>query len=727
MKKHVGFCTLLFAVFLSTACGRQENTNTLPVSDASSEQVMAASLENAGITLPVAPKLVGDTLYYMAGTWDNDAERYNDGAVYRLEKGGQEAVELDSFEEEELLLYFVDPVGAVYSLYEDAADGTEKICLRKSGAGGELVYDLPVTDQLKHIETITMGQAGTGGEVCLANSYGELFLFDGDGRFVAEGKASWDKDSYNSAACGLANAGAGGIFTYFVNGSRIDFQPLDLTDGKPGAIQEVQLDSSNNLSIEIYDGYDSGIYFSDSDTLWKYDVSAGEVTKVFGWGDTTIHLKGYMIDAVGALAEDELIILAHRSYTEVYFARIASINASELTEKQTITLGIVENVGVIQTELEEMASAFNRESEDYEIILESYEAFSDLQEKLVKGEGPDLISLSSIDITVLTDKGVLEDLTPYFAESEVIKEEELLPVIQRAGTIDGTMRCVLPDFQVGGYLIKKGSIEGATWNTDRFLAMGEAKPDAALLACTDYEKAYYSTVLTMIINGDLKSYIDWEKGECSFDDGRFASLLERIMALGIPPLEPITLNMLTASGQSLTEIETERFYQNQVLTCYFGFSSFDSFQSMMEEMGESAEWIGYPNEDSVPYNELISLTPLGINHVSENKEGAWAFLEFLLSKNYQDRKISFPVRQDSFEEYMSQTEMYNGTLQIDLSEEEREEIRAIIENAYWVSAEQSYTILPIIYEEAEAAFAGDKTPEEAAEIIQNRVQLYLQE
>lgn len=199
------------------------------------------------------------------------------------------------------------------------------------------------------------------------------------------------------------------------------------------------------------------------------------------------------------------------------------------------------------------------------------------------------------------------------------------------------------------------------------------------------------------------------------------------MALGIPPLEPITLNMLTASGQSLTEIETERFYQNQVLTCYFGFSSLDSFQSMMEEMGESAEWIGYPNEDSVPYNELISLTPLGINHASENKEDAWAFLEFLLSKNYQDRKISFPVRQDSFEEYMSQTEMYNGTVQIDLSEEEREEIRSIIENAYWISAEQSYTILPIIYEEAEAAFAGDKTPEEAAEIIQNRVQLYLQE
>ena len=47
------------------------------------------------------------------------------------------------------------------------------------------------------------------------------------------------------------------------------------------------------------------------------------------------------------------------------------------------------------------------------------------------------------------------------------------------------------------------------------------------------------------------------------------------------------------------------------------------------------------------------------------------------------------------------------------------------ENAYW---DDTYTsILAIIYEETGSFWAGDKTAEDTAEIIQNRVQLYLDE
>lgn len=720
------FFLLICITLILAACGQNENADTNTLSDSSAERVMVSALENAGFDLPMGVKLSGDTLYYMEGTWNNEAERFTDGVIFRLEKGRQEAVEIEHFGEEELLLYFLDSEGTFYSLYADTSTGEKELCLRKRGADLELIYDVVITDNLNHIEAITMGQAGPEGEVYLSGSYGEIYVFGEDGQFVCMGQAPWDKDSYHEASCGLANAGQEGVFTYHVENNIISFQKLDLTSGKSETAQEVQLDSQNNLSIDVYDGFDSGIFFSDGNSLWKYDVSAGEVSRVFSWGDTTINLKDYMVDTMGVL-EEGLVVLVYRSYTEVYFAYISERDRSELAEKQTITLGVPGGMDFIKTELEEMASAFNRESELYEIVVEGYDSYLDLQQKLVKGEGPDLIHLYSIDITVLADKGVLEDLSPYFAESSVVKEEDLLPSIQRVGTVRGSMRCVLPDFQVSSFLVKEDGIEGSGWNVDQFLTMGESHPGAALINCTNYAEEYYSLVLSMTLNADLDTYIDWEKRECNFDDGRFVSLVERIMKLDVPPFELVTLEQMMNSPQDYMDMKDDQYYRGELLTYQVSAAGLDSYQKTVRGIGADSRWLGYPNERGVPYYEMISITPLGINHASEKKDGAWAFLEFLLSENYQNRNTGLPVRKDSFEKYLEQTEMFNGVIKIDLSKEERENLRTVVDNAYWMKANTSYEISPIIYGEAAAVFAGDKTPKEAAQIIQKRVWIYLNE
>ena len=231
----------------------------------------------------------------------------------------------------------------------------------------------------------------------------------------------------------------------------------------------------------------------------------------------------------------------------------------------------------------------------------------------------------------------------------------------------------------------------------------------------------------MALDADLGNYLNLAERECFFNDGRFAALLERIVQLGIPPLEPIDVKEIMASGQSLSGVMKERFFKREVLTYRTTVSSLDSYQDAVAEMGETSEWVGYPTGNGIPYNEMISNTPLGINHASEAKEGAWAFLEFLLSENYQGRKTGFPVRQDSFEKYLEQTQMFNGVVQIELTEKDKEVLQSIIDHAYWMQAQAPYEVFHIIYEEAGAVFAGDKTSEEAAEIIQRRVQLYIQE
>ena len=62
-----------------------------------------------------------------------------------------------------------------------------------------------------------------------------------------------------------------------------------------------------------------------------------------------------------------------------------------------------------------------------------------------------------------------------------------------------------------------------------------------------------------------------------------------------------------------------------------------------------------------------------------------------------------------------------------LTEEEKENIERIIRNASTLSSPAYSSLNDIIFEEAEAFFADAKTAEETAEIIQNRVEIFVSE
>jgi multiple sugar transport system substrate-binding protein len=120
---------------------------------------------------------------------------------------------------------------------------------------------------------------------------------------------------------------------------------------------------------------------------------------------------------------------------------------------------------------------------------------------------------------------------------------------------------------------------------------------------------------------------------------------------------------------------------------------------------------------------------LSIRANSNQKEGAWAFLEYLLSAEYQDSAGYLSVRIDSFEKALSAKQIHRFQDNT-ITEENKELLLYLIENAYWsttyFTAEHN-TIRNIIYEEAAPFWTGDNTAEQVAEIIQNRVSLVLKE
>ena len=128
-----------------------------------------------------------------------------------------------------------------------------------------------------------------------------------------------------------------------------------------------------------------------------------------------------------------------------------------------------------------------------------------------------------------------------------------------------------------------------------------------------------------------------------------------------------------------------------------------------------------------------TMTTLFINANSKNIEGAWAFLSFALSRNGQNVMLN-PVHREVFAEkakYKMQVlagrfDDVSMSMITPLTEDILNDVMDANNRARYLPL-KTQEILGIIYEEADAFFAGQKTKEEVLDIMQNRVQLFLDE
>lgn len=136
-------------------------------------------------------------------------------------------------------------------------------------------------------------------------------------------------------------------------------------------------------------------------------------------------------------------------------------------------------------------------------------------------------------------------------------------------------------------------------------------------------------------------------------------------------------------------------------------------------------------EKAGQYHRFQSFLLLGINRDSNVKEGAWTFLEYLLSEETQQWEPQamgyFPVRREGFAQYISVEGIDNAGSPISAAQEEKDALQELAEHAYLDPYRLYDPLYDIILEECDAYFAGDKSIEQVTGNIQNRVTLYLQE
>lgn len=377
-------------------------------------------------------------------------------------------------------------------------------------------------------------------------------------------------------------------------------------------------------------------------------------------------------------------------------------------EKKIVTL----DIGKPSLQMQEAIDRFNVENDKYCIEVVDNTGVSDVfsvrAAKLTAGDGPDIfVAGSDTHFQEFVEKGVLEDLKPYIEAD--LNEEEYLTNLLYAYEIDGKVYAIETEFQISGMIGAKemfGDMEG--WTPQEAIAMMEAHPEIERFENAEPIDVFRD--LWLFGGMEMTDYAMLR--ECILFAEKYGKVLDNyeLVAPGV--------NVLVERANLRTPL---------------------SLQQMESEFGEIC-FIGYPHVDRSGLS--TGNGGLSINAASPNKEGAWAFLRFLLEEEYQSGlEGCFSVRKDVFEQKLAEYsvaptfEVYipetGETVTVEgdaqLTEEEAAYIEKLARSCISTSGEVNYGAWEIIYEEAGAYFAGDKSIDAVMDAIENRVDLWMKE
>lgn len=385
-------------------------------------------------------------------------------------------------------------------------------------------------------------------------------------------------------------------------------------------------------------------------------------------------------------------------------------------------------------EILKFAEMFNDAQSQYKVKVKGYGDLTDFVTDLLRGKGADLFSVYDLPVETLTKMGILEDLTPYSEASDVGRRENIVNAVWEAGTVGGQLSLLIPAFYFEGMIVEKGHTDNGGWTMEDYLALAEQYPEGMINRdIADPKNLFFYDLMYA-----PEIYIDWEAGTCNFDSSDFINLLKQLKKYGSKTYD------IAPSGTL-----AERLYKREYLTLRSQFplnESMFQYLQIRDLLGDEFEYAGYPGLDGELSYRMIYFYAFGMSAFSSKKEGAWAFLEYLLSEELQRKHMEgqIPARLDLVNQILQDAldfdpgqykhiSAYNSfTEEIEegraaFTEEDRQAILNMIDHTKRFSVMSSGEIAYIILGELKLYFDGSKTAEDTAAIIQNRVQLYLDE
>lgn len=356
------------------------------------------------------------------------------------------------------------------------------------------------------------------------------------------------------------------------------------------------------------------------------------------------------------------------------------------------------------------------------------DAFRDrIMAQIAAGKGPDLMLVSEEDMVVLAGKGALLDLTELIPEETM---EQIFPCVIQGGTVDGKMVGLTTDMMIDTMLTADATWSEESWSLDEFLQLLEENEE--------WERPIEEYIIYIDPMRCLKAllpdlchsyFLDMEAGIARFDSDKFIEVMEICKKYKDEDISD------EASG-------SERMLNQECAACERWILDMQGFSRIMCEYGGKAHLVGYPADGGGHF-----LWPhfgyLVVNADSEHKEEIRDYIALLLDHDRQlfsYHGMGFSIRRDVIRDSIVTVDgvpkeiwSVNGDTGLGdpqfLKPDGTTYLEEFLEFVDGCEAADKWpaVIEQILEEELGPYFQGDKTAQEAAALIQNRVQLYLDE
>ncbi len=506
------------------------------------------------------------------------------------------------------------------------------------------------------------------------------------------------------------------------------FQEEGGTESLLGVLQD---DFVNSL---LADG-EGVLYYLGGNSLVRWDVEGGAREELFLMHENGVEsgaeASGLIKDETG----DILLCRMRQGKGTIYV-----LTAEEVTGKEQIRLSCLQSGGI--SYFQRQAATFPQNGGEIPISLESETRWTfeedyrnRIMAEMVAGKGPDILYVTQEDLILLQEKGLLLEL------SDMIPQETrdvLIPGVLELGTVNGQLVGLVPEVQfiTVGTPIQVWGKDG--WNLEELAGVLETRDDwECPLIETGLRPDGESMLYILLFYADTP-ILDLEQGTCRFDSQEFVHILELCRKYGdMRAYEKRMEEQL--SRDECSRLLREGEMAAEILHFYGGLNEYSSAR---ERFGEHSHIVGFPVESgSGNYVESYSDGYLVVNARTQYKEEIGKFFSLLLSYENQFKTSAACVRKDVIRDcvfnnggsyymlYSSDTEKREFGPELAVKPDGttyQEEYLDFVESCEPVPYFPQQ-IREIVKEEVASFFAGHKEAEEVADIIQRRVQLYLDE
>ncbi|MDE5742436.1 MAG: extracellular solute-binding protein [Oscillospiraceae bacterium] len=407
-------------------------------------------------------------------------------------------------------------------------------------------------------------------------------------------------------------------------------------------------------------------------------------------------------------------------------------------------------------DLKNDVSDFNRKSSEYQAEVKEYgkdypdDPITRLNNDIIAGKIPDVILLHpAMPIDSYISKGFLADLYGLMDKDEAFSRTDYLDGVLKAYETNGKLYELVPSFSINT-LVGKASITGSTsgWTVDEFIKLADENPDKYIVGdryCVTIDRSNFFSAVTRQC---YENFIDRESGKCNFDSEDFIRLMEFTDRF---PQE-VDREQMEANSNNYWTDYYKACRDGDMLLCMCSIGNFEDMR-ILEKVNyvSPVTFKGYPGAkgNGAVFNAYKELAAA---ENASNPEGAWEFLKYFLTDEYQEQYAKndsdrFPLKlsavekaaeaakempyyeDDNGRKVYEQKTYWNGSAEVNIginTDEENKNIINFINSVENISRYDS-GINAIISEEAATYFSGQKSSKEAAEIIQNRVQNYIDE